>query len=300
MKKAVNATIRSLPHAPDKSPVTITIPPARPARPAVVAVANAKGGVGKTSIVANLAGLAAASGSRVLAIDLDPQGNLAIDLGYRERSDNGRGLASVFRTTGDALTVTNVRPGLDAWPGGPDLVATVPSALIPEVAHPLTEAIAATGASYDIVFIDCPPALGPLVDAGLMVADLLLVPIRADHASLDGLAMISERFSHAQVVNSRLELLGVTLFDVSRAATALVRDIAAAIGAGFAGHEPRLLPAIRRSERSAFEMRSRGLLAHEYAGAATDSPAAHLADDYRELARQVLASANQRRTQHDR
>jgi hypothetical protein len=57
-----------------------------------LAVTNAKGGVGKTSITANVAAAAALGGWRTLAVDLDAQGNLARDLGYRERSDEGRAL----------------------------------------------------------------------------------------------------------------------------------------------------------------------------------------------------------------
>lgn len=276
------------------------LPAPDPARlPTVVVVANAKGGVGKTSIVAHLAGLAAARGWRTLAIDLDPQGNLAVDLGYRDRTDFGRSLARLFRSTGDPVTLAGVRPGLDAWAGGPELSATVSAALIPQTDQPLAGAIAAVAASYDAVFIDCPPALGPLVDAGLAAADLLLVPIRADHASLDGLSMISDRFRRVRETRPSLELLGVTLFDVSRAATALVRDIAEALNRSFAGHEPRPLPAIRRSERTAYELRRQGRLAHELAaGAADDSPTAKLADDYCALADVVLTRMNdQRRTQ---
>ena len=61
----------------------------------VVAVINGKGGAGKTTITANVAGLLALSGYRVLVVDLDPQGNLAEDFGYTgdERDDSGRALA---------------------------------------------------------------------------------------------------------------------------------------------------------------------------------------------------------------
>jgi cellulose biosynthesis protein BcsQ len=60
----------------------------------VIAVINGKGGVFKTSLVANVGGLLAEGGSRVLLVDLDPQGNLAEDLGYADRGDGGRSLAA--------------------------------------------------------------------------------------------------------------------------------------------------------------------------------------------------------------
>lgn len=292
----IRGTLADLSPPPPAAAVTSPALPPRAARPVVVAVANAKGGVGKTSIAANLVGLAAAQGAHVLAVDLDPQGNLAVDLGYKEASDQGHSLASVFRHMGSTNTLAGIRPGLDAWAGGRALTGAIPRALIPETAHPLTDAIAATGSTYELVVIDCPPALGPLVDAGLFAADLLLVPIRADHASLDGLAMISERYRATRMVRPDLELLGVVLFDVSRAATALVREIAAAISASFAGETPRALPAIRRSERAAYEMRRRGRLAHELAAQAPPNSAiAHLAGDYAELARSVLDAISERR-----
>ncbi|MEM7288483.1 MAG: ParA family protein [Actinomycetota bacterium] len=266
--------------------------PPRPARrggPVVVAVANAKGGVGKTSIVANLAGLASAGGRRVLTIDLDPQGNLATDFGCKHRSDDGRSLADLLSGRGAVRVVRQVRAGLDIWPGGPALSSIVPGALIPMADDPLAAAIAAETQDYDVVFIDCPPTLGPLVDAGLSAAELLIVPIRADHASLDGLNLIGDRIRTVRERNPGLELLGVVLFDVSRNATALVRDVADALNRDLAGLEPRPLPAIRRSERSAFEMRKAGRLAHEHAASApTDSPATHLAADYAALAHDVL------------
>lgn len=264
--------------------------------PVIVAVANAKGGVGKTSIVSNLAGLCAERGARVLTVDLDPQGNLATDFGCKARSDLGVNLAAVLRSAGNPTPIKNVRPGLDMWAGGPALSSTVPNALIPAADNPLAEAIRATGSAYDMVFIDCPPTLGPLVDAGLGVADLLIVPIRADHASLDGLQLIGDRIRAVRHRNPDLTLLGVVLFDVSRSATALVREVADALSKNLAGLDPRPLPAIRRSERSAFEMRRDGQLAHEHAAsAAGDSAAAKLAADYSALVEPVLAGVEARR-----
>ncbi len=257
--------------------------------PVTVAVANAKGGVGKTSIVANLAGQAAVSGLRVLAIDLDPQGNLATDLGYKARSDLGRGLADLFRGIGLPETLTNVREGLDVWAGGPIVANSMLSTLIPHEAHPLAAAISEVGDSYDAVFIDCPPALGPLVDAALVSSDFLIVPIRADHASLDGLGLISERFAYARGENSCLELLGITIFGVSRSATALAEDLSRALRSGFPDVELRVLPAVRRSERAAYEMRANGLLSNEYARRLHHQRAAdNLAADYEALADRVI------------
>ncbi len=83
----------------------------------VVVVAQGKGGVGKTSLTANVAGLAAASGHRVLAVDLDQQGNLARDLGYEP--GDGERLLQAFVAGQPVPVVKGIRPGLDVVPGGP-------------------------------------------------------------------------------------------------------------------------------------------------------------------------------------
>ncbi|MEI6623991.1 MAG: DUF6350 family protein, partial [Actinomycetes bacterium] len=84
-----------------------------------IAVMNGKGGVGKTSVVANLSALFAASGQRVLAVDLDPQGNLAEDLGHSD--DDGKELAAAISTRRAPRPVKGVRENLDVLPGGYEL-----------------------------------------------------------------------------------------------------------------------------------------------------------------------------------
>jgi cellulose biosynthesis protein BcsQ len=82
---------------------------------------NGKGGVGKTSLVANIAGLTAGSGWRVLAIDTDPQGNLARDLGVLPQADDGR-------TRGDPRRGRPAAPcgRADLAPGGRHPTASSP------------------------------------------------------------------------------------------------------------------------------------------------------------------------------
>src|SRR3954464_11757412 len=88
-----------------------------------IAFVNGKGGVGKTSLVANLAGLYAGGGYRVLVVDLDPQGNLGNDLGYlgAGRGDDGEGLVSAVSTQHALLPMREERPNLDVVAGGSQL-----------------------------------------------------------------------------------------------------------------------------------------------------------------------------------
>lgn len=282
----------------------------------IVSVGNAKGGVGKTSIVANIAGIAAVAGWEVLAIDLDPQGNLATDLGYTKHPENdrGRSIAAGIRTGTPLRVIERVRAGLDVVPGGPEFTSVL--ALLEQSPGILTRLIDPIAENYDLVLIDCPPAGGPVVDAALIASKWLIVPVRADAASLDGLQMIARRFAPIRrSLNPDLELLGIVLFDFARNATSILRHVRELLEADLGGVAPILPGPIRRSERSAFDMRRAGLLAHEYeeqfleaesvplseriaaSRAGKPSPrysksAPGLASDYLHLANAVLARIN--------
>ena len=236
-----------------------------PMHPGTVCVANAKGGVGKTSIVANVAGIAAVAGWRVLAVDLDPQGNLATDLGYQEHPvvDDGESLAASLMAGRPLPLISGVRIGLDVVPGGPQMT----DALVSLAGNPdaLSKVLAPVADDYDLVVIDCPPAGGPVVDAALAACTWLLVPVRADAASMDGLQLMARRFGPIRSShNPHLRLLGVVLFDIARSSTAIQREVVAQLQVDLQGVAPILPGPIRRSERGAYDMRRLGLLAHEY------------------------------------
>jgi cellulose biosynthesis protein BcsQ len=145
----------------------------------VVAVTGLKGGVGKTSTAVNLAALAASEGWRVILWDLDPQGAATYCLNLKQRLKGGAtklfrgardGLATVARTTDiDGLAVVPA----DASVREVDKVlwaSTKPTKLVRRL-------IAGAKADADLVVIDCPPGLTPVVEAVANVADVLLVPV---------------------------------------------------------------------------------------------------------------------------
>ncbi|RYD19632.1 MAG: ParA family protein, partial [Lysobacteraceae bacterium] len=129
-----------------------------------VAIANQKGGVGKTTSAINLGTAIAATGQRVLLVDLDPQGNASTGLGIpqsqRERSsyDVLLGDCSV-----DAAVVASKVPRLDVLPATVDLSgAEIELVEFDDRTHRLDAAIRANASRWDIVLIDCPPSLGLL------------------------------------------------------------------------------------------------------------------------------------------
>jgi chromosome partitioning protein len=285
-----------------------------------LAVANGKGGVGKTSIVANLAVHAARSGLATLVIDLDPQGNLGADLGYGQfgRSDEGRALSKAVQFEETLVPpIEQIRPNLDAVPAGRRTreLAEVLADRGSEIAvKAMDAALSPLSRKYDLILFDCPPGDTMLGDLGLAMSRGLVIPIKPDAASMDGLEIISQRLAkmRSRDINPELLLLGIALFDLNPSATALRTQIEDEIERDFPDGVRIFSSAIRHSQRAAYDMRQHGMAAGEYervaavdrsrrlemlrknrdqlrrAGPAMSSSAAGLARDYTELCNEIL------------
>ncbi len=236
----------------------------------VIAIANGKGGVGKTSLSANLSGLLANTGWRTLAVDLDQQGNLGADLGYLqdERFDDGRALWDAL-VDGQPLKspLVEVRPKLDVVPGGrwtarADTVLTAEGGKNRQL---LRVALAGLQSEYDAIVLDCPPAGGTMVGLALAAARGLVIPVRADAASLKGLEVMARHYQQAkQGDNPDLELLGVVLFAVGLGSTTIREEVKSTLRRALGDVAPVFDSVIRHSERAPYDMRLAGELAHEY------------------------------------
>lgn len=184
----------------------------------IIAIANQKGGVGKTTTAINLSACVAATGKRVLLIDIDPQGNSTSGLGI-ERVGLKKSSYDVIVSRVSAVEA--IRPTmmqtLDIMPANIDLVGAEVE-LVTMLAREtiLKRALEEIKGIYDYIFMDCPPSLGLITLNALTAADKILVPIQCEYYALEGLTQLMSTVKLVrQSLNPGLEVEGVvlTMFD---------------------------------------------------------------------------------------
>ena len=237
----------------------------------VCAFVNGKGGVLKTTLTANLGGLLAISGWRVLLVDFDPQGNLGLDLGYRhtERDDDGMGLAQSLMFGAPLSPLKNVRNNLDVVPGGAHLdqaaagLVSLAGKEARKAKLALAAALSPVAEQYDIIFIDCPPGNEPLQLAALGAAAQIIVPTKTDRGGREGLLGVAKRLDSVIDVNPGIDLLGVIIAATSSSAKSVQRTVRDAIIEAFGTDDVLFDNMVRHAESPAQAVRERGVLVHE-------------------------------------
>ena len=178
----------------------------------IIAIANQKGGVGKTTTSVNLTAILADMGQRVLAVDLDPQGNTTSGLGMTVEDKSV--YEAVMGRIGlrEAVQHTEI-PGLDLVGADIRLAgAELELVSVDKREYRLKTALAAVQKDYDFIFIDCPPSLELLTLNALTAADRVLVPIQCEYYALEGVSSLMNTISRVKkTFNPRIDLEGVVL-----------------------------------------------------------------------------------------
>lgn len=183
----------------------------------VIAITNQKGGVGKTTSAINLCASFACANNRALLVDMDPQGNATIGSGFAMR-DLQQGSYEVLIGTSDINDAVLVSGGdYDVLPSRPALSgAQVEMTQLERRDFRLADSLTKLTKHYDLILIDCPPALNVLTVNALCAAREVLIPVQCEYYALEGLTSLMETISIVcRGLNPSLQVLGLvrTMFD---------------------------------------------------------------------------------------
>lgn len=199
----------------------------------IIAVANQKGGVGKTTTCVNLGIGLAREGKRVLLVEADAQGSMAVSLGIREPDELDVTLVNILEKI---INDEDVEPGegiihhtegVDFIPANIEL-AGLETSLVNVMSREQVMRLYLDGIRdrYDYIIIDCMPSLGMITINALVAADSVLIPVEAAYLPVKGLQQLIKTIGKVhRRLNTRLSIMGILLTKVDRR-TNFARDIA--------------------------------------------------------------------------
>lgn len=258
----------------------------------IIAIANQKGGVGKTTTCVNLGIGLARAGKKVLLVEADAQGSMAVSLGIQEPDELDVTLVNIMEKV---INDEDVEPGegiirheegIDFIPANIEL-AGLETSLVNVMSREQVLRLYLEGvkADYDYILIDCMPSLGMITINALVAADSVLIPVEAAYLPVKGLQQLIKTIGKVhRRLNPRLSIMGILLTKVDRR-TNFARDISEQIRDVYGNNihifENCIPMSVRAAETTA---EGKSIYLHD--------PKGIVAEGYRHLTGEVLADEN--------
>ncbi|MBQ9383735.1 MAG: ParA family protein [Ruminiclostridium sp.] len=176
----------------------------------IITFTNQKGGVGKTTTCAGVAGCLVRMGKKVLALDLDPQGNLSFSLGAD--GDSSYTIYDVFKSRADIYDTVQHCDSCDVVPANILLSGVELELTSMGREYILKKHLSTIADDYDYILIDTPPALSILTINAYAASNQLVIPMVPEILSLQGISQLKETiFAVKKYYNPQLEIRGIVL-----------------------------------------------------------------------------------------
>lgn len=261
----------------------------------VIGVVNQKGGVGKTTTTTNLGAALAQQGNKVLLVDMDAQANLTTHLGLGAK-DEGEILGGEpsQQSEGPEFSTYDLLKGTktaaDIIINRSDKIDVIPSSLLLSAADLelggmvgrellLKRGLAAVKDNYDVVLIDCPPALGLLSLNALAAVDKVIIPVQSEYLALHGVRQLLDTIDQVKGIYNPGLIVGGVLICLHDNRKRLARAVSDTIRAYFG---ELVFDTVIRTNVALAEAPSCGQTIFEYA------PKSSGAEDYDSLAKEVM------------